>query len=303
MRLCSVADIKLILKELNLLLIIFQSLVKEIMQTFINQQYLGSNNKQAIYDLFLTEHPFEKPLIVFVHGYMGYKDWGAWNLMAEDIQKSGFSIAKLNLTHNGTTVDQPTDFADLEAFGNGGYWKELQDVQLFLNHLEKTHQMNEFILVGHSRGGGVVLLAGQDERVKQVHCLAPICDIESRFPKNEELKQWKDEGVYNRINGRTGQKMPHYYSQYEEFSIHRDELDIEKSCKNIGKPVFVYHGEDDVSVLPIEGEKVAEWTRGEFFLIQNTAHTFDAVEPWCEAEMPTKMKELVKVMSANFKID
>lgn len=265
----------------------------------INQIYVGANGREALYDFFQAEKK-AKPLIVFVHGYMGYKDWGVWNLMAESIQKSGFSVAKLNLTHNGTTIDQPTSFTDLEAFGNGGYWKELQDVRLFLEHLEKIHQLNEFILIGHSRGGGIVLLAGKDERVKHIHCLAPICDIASRFPKEEELEKWKDDGVYYRKNGRTEQEMPHYYSQYEEFITHRNELDIEKTCKGLSKPVFVYHGENDVSVLPSEGEQIAAWTNGKFYLIQDTAHTFDAVEPWLETEMPDKMNEVVECMKLNF---
>lgn len=266
----------------------------------INQTYIGINGRKGLYDLFLTEYPLEKPLIIFVHGYMGYKDWGAWNLMAESIQKSGYSIAKLNLTHNGTTITESTIFADLEAFGNGGYWKELQDVKLFLNHLEKEYQFQEFILVGHSRGGGIVLLAGNDERVQQIHCLAPISDIASRFPTGEELEKWKKEGVYYRKNGRTGQEMPHFYIQYKEFLIHQNELNIEKACKSLNKPVFIYHGENDASVLLSEGIKISEWTKGEFFLIENTAHTFDAVEPWISSEMPDKMREVTQIMNTKF---
>ena len=28
-----------------------------------------------------------KPLVIFCHGYKGFKDWGAWNLMAEAFRK------------------------------------------------------------------------------------------------------------------------------------------------------------------------------------------------------------------------
>lgn len=262
--------------------------------------YKGSQHREGVYDLFVAEDGMANPLIVFVHGYMGYKDWGAWNLMAEAVQTAGFSMAKLNLTHNGTTVDQPTVFADLDAFGNGGYLKELEDVKLFLDHLEQTYQFREFILVGHSRGGGIVLLAGNDKRVRQIHCLAPICAIAPRFPQGKELENWKSTGVYYRKNGRTGQEMPHSYSQYEEFIKHEDLLDIEHVCKRLNKPVFVYHGEGDTSVLIEEGERVAEWSEGSFYRIENTGHTFDASEPWREPELPKKMKEVVQLMIANF---
>lgn len=265
----------------------------------INQTYIGSNQKTGLYDLFLAENAINRPLIVFVHGYMGYKDWGAWNLVAGKWLKAGYSSAKLNLTHNGTTIEQPTAFVDLEAFGNGGYLRELEDVRLFLNHLEETYQFKEFILVGHSRGGGIVLLAGKDDRVKQIHCLAPICDISTRFPVGEQLEEWKNNNVYYRKNGRTDQDLPHYYSQYEDFLKARDELDIEKVCKQLDKPVFVYHGDGDTSVFPVEGEKVAEWTNGKFYLIENTAHTFDTSEPWKELKLPEKMKEVVELMVGN----
>lgn len=266
----------------------------------LNLMYTGSDNRNGLYDLFLSNNPSTTPLIVFVHGYMGYKDWGIWNLMAEAIQTTGFSVAKLNLTHNGTTVDQPTVFADLEAFGSGGYLKELEDIRLFLDHLEQVHQFSEFILIGHSRGGGIVLLAGNDQRVRQVHCLAPVSVIAPRFPQGKELEEWKSSGVYYRKNGRTGQEMPHYYSQYKDFIKHADLLDIEQACKTINKPVFVYHGAEDTSVLPEEGEHVAEWSEGVLYRIENTGHTFGASEPWDEPEMPEKMKEVVQLMIANF---
>lgn len=264
-----------------------------------NSIYQGYNGRQGLYDLFLQEEYSQKPLLVFVHGYMGYKDWGAWNLMANEFYHNGYNFAKLNLIHNGTTIQNPTIFDDLDAFGKGGYLSELRDIQLFLDHLEKHHEVYEFILIGHSRGGGMVLLAGDDHRVSQIHCLSPICDIESRFPQGEELQKWKNTNVYYKKNGRTNQDLPHYYSQYEDFLANKEELDIKAKCTLLNKPVFVYHGEEDLSVLPVEGENVANWTNGKFYSIKDTAHTFGASEPWEKEEMPSKLHEVVKLIQEN----
>lgn len=272
------------------------------MEKIVNRKYIGAEKRTALYDLFLTDNMYGKPLVVFMHGYVGYKDWGCWNLMGNAIQQAGFSFAKFSLTHSGTTPEHPIKFADLEAFGNGGYLKEVRDLQFFLNHLENEHGFKEFILVGHSRGGGDVLLVGADERVKQVHCLAPICDIASRFPKGDNLDKWKQSGVYFHKNSRTGDNLPHYFIQYEDFLNNTEELNIEKACKNLDKPVFVYHGDEDTSVLSEEGRKVAGWTKGTFYLIPGTAHTFDTKEPWTEKEMPTKFKEVVTLMLDNFTV-
>lgn len=262
-----------------------------------NLIYHGYNQREGLYDLFTSDNSSDI-LTVFVHGYMGYKDWGAWNLMCEELAKRRFAVAKLNLTSNGTTLEKPTEFADLERFGNGGYYQELTDVRSFLDHLQEKYGYSKFRLMGHSRGGGIVLLAGLDARVTEVHCLAPISSIEKRFPKGEELEKWKMNGVYFRKNGRTNQEMPHYYAQYEEFLARQVELNIEHACKQLNKPVFVYHGENDTSVLPEEGMQVADLTNGKFYLIENTAHTFDAAEPWRNEYLPEK---LIEVLNLNFR--
>ena len=38
----------------------------------------------------------KNPLVIFCHGYKGYKDWGAWNLVADEFVKKGFSFVKFN---------------------------------------------------------------------------------------------------------------------------------------------------------------------------------------------------------------
>ncbi len=45
-----------------------------------SEKYLGSNGRFSLLDLSLPED-FNGELLVFAHGYMGYKDWGAWKLV------------------------------------------------------------------------------------------------------------------------------------------------------------------------------------------------------------------------------
>lgn len=266
------------------------------MEKHTNLIYQGSDNRSSLYDLFLVDDSKDQALVVFIHGYTGYKDWGCWNLMGDAIANNGYSFAKFTITHSATTVEHSTEFVDLEAFGNGGYLKELRDLQYFLDHLEKTHGFKKFILVGHSRGGGAVILGGNDERVKQIHCLAPISDIAARFPKGEKMEEWKKTGVYFHKNSRTGTELPHYFCQYEDFLAHQEELTIEIAAKKLQKPVFVYHGSDDTSVEPWEGKLVAEWTNGTYYNIEGTAHTFDTKEPWTENKMPETFAKVVQMI-------
>ena len=40
--------------------------------------------KPVLIDLFYKKKISKMPVIIFCHGYKGYKDWGAWNLVAKE---------------------------------------------------------------------------------------------------------------------------------------------------------------------------------------------------------------------------
>ena len=73
-------------------------------------------NKPIVWDWFCKTTCTPKPLVIFSHGYKGFKDWGCWNLVAEAFKNSGFAFVKFNFSHNGGTIKQPLDFPDLDAF-------------------------------------------------------------------------------------------------------------------------------------------------------------------------------------------
>ncbi|HEX9827331.1 MAG TPA: hypothetical protein VGA80_12080 [Flavobacteriaceae bacterium] len=45
----------------------------------------GQHQKPILLDVCYFNNSIPKPIIVFCHGYKGFKDWGAWNLMAEPV--------------------------------------------------------------------------------------------------------------------------------------------------------------------------------------------------------------------------
>jgi len=86
------------------------------------------NEKPILYDVSYTPNKAPKPIVIFCHGYKGFKDWGAWKLVAETFAKEGFFFLKFNFSHNGGTIEQPIDFPDLKAFGENNFSKELKDL-------------------------------------------------------------------------------------------------------------------------------------------------------------------------------
>lgn len=266
--------------------------------------YTGSNNRKSLIDLEIPEN-FNGELLVFVHGFMGFKDWGAWNLLQEYFTKKGFGFCKYNATHNGVTIENGIDFPDEQAFGENTYSKELNDLIHVLDWLETKIDLPYSVnLIGHSRGGGIVLLAAnEDKRIKKVVTLAAICDIASRFPTGEALEEWKTTGVRYVANSRTKQNLPNFFSLYEDFKANEERLNIQKACKNLKIPVLVIHGDKDTSVPISEGEKIASWLQTELITIPETDHVFGATHPWNEMNLPPKLETICEKMNDFFRLD
>ncbi|MDX5346435.1 MAG: dienelactone hydrolase family protein, partial [Hymenobacteraceae bacterium] len=199
-----------------------------------------------------------KPVVVFIHGFKGFKDWGHFNLISEYFAEKGFVFVKLNLSHNGVTV-YGTDLTDMQAFGNNNFCIELDDVGTLLDALEQNNtpiptaemDLQRLYIIGHSRGGGLAILkAAEDDRVKALATWAAISEIGYKWP-DFDLDQWKRDGVQWVPNDRLKINMPLYYQLVENFEQNRDRLDIPNAACNLRIPFMIIHGEHD-ETLPLD---------------------------------------------------
>ena len=263
----------------------------------------GKHEKPILTDVFFEENNKQKQVVIFCHGYKGFKDWGAWNLMAEAYAKAGFFFIKFNFSHNGGTAEQPIDFPDLEAFGNNNYTKELDDLESVINWISTSADFKNEVdlenisLIGHSRGGGIVLLkANEDTRLKKVITLAGVCDFEKRTATVGDLNQWKKEGVKYVLNGRTKQNMPHFYQFYEDFIQNEERLNIKKATEKLEIPHLIIHGNNDTSVLINEAENLKKWNPKSVFEIINGAnHVFNSSHPWKEDSLSNELENATQI--------
>jgi pimeloyl-ACP methyl ester carboxylesterase len=261
-----------------------------------NELYVGSNGRKSFFDLHIPEN-FNGKLVVFVHGYKGFKDWGAWNLVDFEFTYNGYGFAKFNLSHNGGNHIYAKDFPDLDAFSKNTYTKEVDDIRFFLNHLASLNLPDCSIhLIGHSRGGGVgIIAASEDTRIASICTWSAICDIEKRMPTGEKLEAWKANGVRYELNARTLQEMPIAYTIYEDFLQRKERLNIRLACEKLHIPKLVIHGTSDEAVDISEGKQLASWLKVPLFEIPGANHTFGAVHPFNEYKLPSDLKTVVKL--------
>jgi dienelactone hydrolase len=262
-------------------------------------------------DVFYKENNDKKPVVIFSHGFAGFKDWGAFDLMAQAFAEAGFVFVKHNFSHDGTTLDQPTEFADVEAFGNNNISKELDDLGAVIDWVcsdsfpvdKNEVNTQELYLIGHSRGGGIVMLkAGEDPRVKKV---APWNSVNEfgKYWKKEEMDKIKKDGVIYVTNSRTKQSLPIYWQMYEDYFAHLDRLYIPDVVRRLTIPMVIIHGTNDETVPYAAAQEIKEWKPDAVLVpIEGANHVFGARHPWAEETMPAYLNKAVAETVRFFKL-
>ena len=264
---------------------------------------LKGGRKPIIFDCFYNESTEPKSIVIFCHGYKGFKDWGAWDLVAQAFTEAGFFFIKFNFSHNGGTMDQPIDFPDLEAFAQNNYSLELEDLNRVVEHFSNDNEyfqernVENISLIGHSRGGGIALIkAEEDSRICKVATWAGVSDYKSRFKEGTDgFKKWGQTGRFYVENGRTKQQMPHDWQFYTNFLKNENRLTISRAAKALSKPWLIVHGDNDTSVLITEGEELHKWNvNSNFEKIKEANHVFGATQPWNKTKLPKHLKDVVE---------
>jgi dienelactone hydrolase len=264
----------------------------------------GSDNLPITIDIFFENEQEKKPVAIYAHGFNGFKDWGNFDLIAEKFAAAGFVFVKFNFSHNGTSLENPEEFTNLEAFGNNNYTKQLTDLQLVMdwvcdpaNGYQSAMNINNICLIGHSMGGGIAILyAATDNRVKKLITWAAISECKTPWGNwpADKMEEWKQSGVAYYHNSRTHQQMPMYYQLYEDYMQNSEKLDIQKAIGQLDIPILICHGAADPAV-PVENAYLLKSRQPSAQLfINDSDHVFGRKHPWTTNELPAAMDAVVE---------
>ena len=226
-----------------------------------------------------------RPAVVVLPGFKGFKDWGMFPPFAERLARAGLSAVSVNLSGSG--VDDAGDFTLAERFGHNTYSAELDDALRVVDALAGgglgVAPPTSIGLVGHSRGGGIgVLAASEDRRITALVTWAAISSVERWSPA--EQRAWREAGVKEIVNARTGQRLPLYPDVLDDLERHAaGRLDILGAARRLAIPWLIVHGTEDESVSPLEGEALHAAAKGgatRHLPVDGAGHTFGAVHPW-----------------------
>ena len=260
----------------------------------------GSREKEILLDISYLENQSPKSIVIFSHGFKGFKDWGPFNQMANSFAESNFFFIKFNYSYNGTSIQEPCEFVDLDAFGNNNFSTELDDLKLIINWVysnkfQNELDLNQINLVGHSRGGAIsILKANEDDRINKVVSWAAPSNFIKRMDESK-LDIWKNEGVAYIFNSRTNQNMPLYYQFYEDCLKNKKRINIENACRNLSIPHLAIHGSDDPTVLIEDVYDFKSWNeKTKVYEIKGANHVFNVSHPFKETNFPDHFQEVLQ---------
>ena len=254
----------------------------------LTRHTLAGSLGEILVDVRASNRSTPGPLVVLIHGFKGFKDWGFFPPFAERLARAGFTVVSYN--SSGSGVDDEGRFSLPERFGHNTFSADLSDLGRMLDAIHdgslELSSPTSVGLVGHSRGGGLAILAAAaDPHVTALVTWAAI-STPDRWSA-EFRRRWREAGFLEVRNQRTGEVLRLFPDVLDDIEQQRERLDIVGAADRLSIPWLVLHGANDETVPFREAEVLAGSAAGpELRRIERTGHTFGAVHPFAGTSDP-----------------
>ncbi|MGF1670102.1 MAG: alpha/beta hydrolase family protein [Balneolaceae bacterium] len=268
-------------------------------------QINSTENLPIYYDLYtpVGGNKSAFPIILFIHGFKGFKDWGPFPDACEELSRAGFAVVAFNLSLNGVG-ESMTEFDQLDLFERQTLSQDLKDVGSVIDAIKNKEIMSDKVILdsdrigilGHSRGGHTAVASAAE--YSDIHCLvtwSAVANYNERWTK-EMISDWKKKGYTEILNARTGQVMRVGKVVYDDAIKNAERLIAVNRVKELHIPCLFIAGKDDESVPFSDTEllhKNCPSVEKEIRLLTGTGHTFDASHPFEEQDFPKKFNEVL----------
>ncbi len=245
----------------------------------------------------------EFPVILFIHGFKGFKDWGAFPDACEDLARSGFGVVAFNLSLNGIGENR-RELDRLDLFERQTFTQDLNDIKSVIEALQKgvikdshTHLNTDFLgIVGHSRGGHLAIAAAAE--FEAVQCLVTWSAVANYldFWTDEVKAAWETKGKAETVNSRTNQVMPLDKVIYDDAIENEHRVIALHRVKELRIPSLFIHAREDEAVPYSHSEQLHIHSAAkdkELKLIAKAGHTFGISHPFQEDDFPKPFQQLL----------
>lgn len=234
------------------------------------------------------------PLMILLHGHRGFRNYGFLPWIAQGASQRGMIALRMCFSLNGMNntswlVEKPDDFA------RNTLTREVDDVHDLVSALS-THELykpirdrwdGRLFIVGHSRGGGIALVAAAELVSSDHH---PFEDLRvtglnsvgtwTRWTPRQ-AQEWRSAGFVDTVNQRTGQTLRINSTFVDDLEMNAARLSLENAVRILGHRLLFIHAAQDLTVPLSEVRRLvtAANSGAQLHVIENTTHTFGMTHP------------------------
>lgn len=226
-------------------------------------------------------------MIVCIHGFKGFKDWGFWPETARRLCEAGYGAVRFNFSHSGLGED-PERFSETRLFETGTYSREVSDLAELLEALvggrlpaAKRFDLSRVGLVAHSRGSvsALALAAARDSPARSVVLWNPVSSV--LWWDGQTRGRWRQSGFWEVVNTRTGQRFHMARDLLDDAEANSERLDPVRNASRATAPILAVVAVGDETLSPDSGRRLARAAKaGALREIPSTGHTFGAAHPF-----------------------
>jgi dienelactone hydrolase len=247
-----------------------------------------------------------EPLVVCLHGFKGFKDWGFWPAVRERLAAAGYGALRFNFSHSGVGSDLES-FTEVGLFESGTYSREVEDLKEVLTRAAQGRlpgcewlDVSRIGLLGHSRGSvaALAVAASGEFPIRSVALWNPVSRV--LWWDEEERGRWREKGFWEVVNTRTRQVYRMKTALLDDAEKNSGRLDPSANAARIRVPVLSVVAVDDESV-PAESGRILVRAAGRFGSLEEisgTGHTFGAVHP--PGETTPAIEQAIEATLAHF---
>lgn len=249
-----------------------------------------------------SHEPTEPPrgVVLLLHGFLGYKDYGLFPYLAERIAGFGWIAHRFNFSHSGMTNRIET-FERPDLFERDTWNRQIEDVDAVLSAIDAGELVGcglPYVLYGHSRGGVTALLAA-GRRFRSgagglpagvITAAAP--DFTNRFDEAQQADLLQ-RGFVEVVSNRTQQTLrvgrAFLAEQLDDPAGH----DLRAHIAALACPVLIVHGSVDATVPPRCAKALAaavnvDKASPEMLFVPHGDHVFNTPNPMPDDAPPSR---------------
>jgi uncharacterized protein len=233
-----------------------------------------------------TDLPTGEPraCVVFLHGYMGYKDYGFIPVLGRRLAERGAVVHRFNFAFSGMT-NNTESFERADLFAQQTWNAQVYDTLCVLDGVQGGRLAGKgvpLILLGHSRGGvAAILTAGRHGDRAGLDAVVTMAAPDTGCSMDSASQQaWLASGVLDVRSNRTGQEMAILSRWLEEQIADPAGHSVLGQASHIQVPLLAVHGQADETVSPASATRIAKSApNGRSALISEANHVFNMPNP------------------------